>query len=286
MKKSLFVKEVERTNNLNRYFEEIKKYDLISAEEEVELIVKAQEGDQAAMDKLVMSHQRYIFSYARQYSNGHNVTDLVNEASEGFMEAIKRFDVTRGNRLCSYANYWMQQALNKYLLTVHLPIRKSNIDKTYSKVNKIKNQFFLTNGRYPTTEEIINELEENYGMKIRNKEDIYDLTVNSINSSLDEGETFYEESAEFNKATATVNEYEKTAQDDYNKTLVETLLQCLSEKEKKIIKPLFGIGCPEMDMDAIADEMGMSRERVRQLKNSICKKMRSRYDSLNKRHAI
>lgn len=286
MIKSVFVKEVERTNNLNRYFDDIKNYELIGAEEEVELINRAQNGEQAAMDKLVLSHQRYIFSFARQYSNGTNVTDLVNVANDGFIEAINRFDVTRGFRLCSYANFWMRERLNKYLLNEHQPIKKSNYYKTYSKVNKIKNEFFLLNGRYPSVDELLEELELNYNMSIKNEMDLYDIAYNSINSTLDDGETYFEESHEFNNATASYNDYEKSVTDEYNQALVGLLLNGLTEKEKKVIKPLFGIGCEEKDMEAVAEEMGMTKERIRQLKVSICDKLKKHYNSLYKKRVI
>lgn len=286
MIKSIFVKEVERTNNLNRYFDDIKDYNLISAEEEVELINRAQEGDQVALDKLVMSHQRYVFSFARQYSNGTNVTDLVNVANDGFIEAINRFDVTRGFRLCSYANFWMKERLNKYLLNEHQTIKKSNYYKTHTKVNKIKNEFFLLNGRYPTTDEIIEELELNYGISIKNDGDIYDISYNSINSTLDDGESYYEESPEFNSATSSYNDYENTISAEYNEALVGLMLKGLTEREQKVIKPLFGIGCEEKDMEDIAEEMGMSKERIRQLKISICEKLKKQYNSFYKKKAI
>ncbi len=286
MIKSIFVKEVERTNNLNRYFDDIKEYNLISAEEEVELINRAQEGDQVALDKLVMSHQRYVFSFARQYSNGTNVTDLVNVANDGFIEAINRFDVTRGFRLCSYANFWMKERLNKYLLNEYQTIKKSNYYKTHTKVNKIKNEFFLLNGRYPTTDEIIEELELNYGISIKNDGDIYDISYNSINSTLDDGESYYEESPEFNSATSSYNDYENTISAEYNEALVGLMLKGLTEKEQKVIKPLFGIGCEEKDMEDIAEEMGMSKERIRQLKISICEKLKKQYNSFYKKKAI
>lgn len=286
MIKSVFVKEVERTNNLHRYFDDIKNYELISAEEEIELITRAQEGEQAAMDKLVMSHQRYIFSFARQYSNGKNVTDLVNVANDGFIEAINRFDVTRGFRLCSYANFWMKERLNKYILNEHQPIKKTNYYKTYSKANKLKNEFFLLNGRYPTTDELLEELKNVYGLTIKNVGDLYDIAYSSINSTLDDGESFFEDSPEFNNATSSYNDYEKTVTAEYNEALVSLMLSGLTEKEQKVIKPLFGIGCEEKDMETVADEMGMTKERIRQLKTSICEKLRSRYDSYYKKKAI
>lgn len=286
MVKNLYVKEIDRNDNVNRYFDDIRSYSIISAEEEIELILQAQNGDENAKNKLVMSHQRYIFSFARQYSNGKNVLDLVSIANEGFVEAIKRFDVTQGVRLCTYANFWMKEGLNRYLLTAHLPIKKTNHYKTYSKVNKIKNDFFLLNGRFPTTDEIIEELDIMYGISIKNEKDLYDIVFNSIDSTLDDGETHFEDSPEFNEATSSYNDYEKTINNEYNQTLINTMLKGLTERERKIIKPLFGIGCEEKDMESIAEDMGMTKERIRQLKISICEKLKRQYDGIYKKKAI
>jgi DNA-directed RNA polymerase sigma subunit (sigma70/sigma32) len=153
-------------------------------------------------------------------------------------------------------------------------------------VNKIKNEFFLLNGRYPTVEEIMEELEMKYSIVIKDEVDLYDVVYNSINSSLDEGETFYEESAEFNQATSSYNDYEKTVNDEYNQALVGIMLNGLTEKEQKVIKPLFGIGCEEQSMETIAEEMGMTKERIRQLKISICEKLKKQYDGHYKKKAI
>lgn len=283
MRKQVWVKQIDRTDTVLRYLEDIKKYELINPEEEVELITKAQNGDDNAFGKLMAAHQRYIFSFARQYSNGKNVLDLVDVANEGFAEAITRFEVSRGFRLCSYANYWMKERINKYLLSDHLTIRKSNYSKTYSKVNKIKNSYFLENGRYPTTDEIIEILEKDYDTIIKDRVDVYDVSMNSINSTLDDGETYYEDSSDFNSVTSSQNEYEEVTNREYTKALVNEMIKTLNEKEQMIIKMLFGIDCEEMTMEDVALEMNLTKERVRQLKIDICEKLKGRYSMFLKK---
>lgn len=277
MKENIWVKQVERTETLNRYLDDIKKYDIIDADKEIELIEKAQNGDDFAKQELMTVHQRYIFSFAKRFTNGKNVLDLVNEATIGFEKAIMDFDATRGFRLCSYANYWMREKINKYLLSEHLTIKKSNYYKTYSKVNKVKNDFFLNNGRFPTPDEIMKLLREKYEMDIKDEVDVYDVVINSINSTLDDGETYYEESHAFNSATASYNEYENTVSGDYTKALVAEMIKTLNEKEQKIIKSLFGIGCEEKSMEDVAEEMNYSKERIRQIKTDVCKKLKKAY---------
>jgi RNA polymerase primary sigma factor len=277
MVKNVWTKQIERTETLTRYLDDIKKFDIISADEEVELIERAQNGDENAFGKLMNCHQRYIFSFAKQYANSLNVLDLVNVANEGFAEAINRFDITRGFRLCSYANYWMKERLNKYLLSEHLTVRRTNYYKTYNKVNKIKNEYFLNNGRYPSTDEIIEILKDKYDTEIKDEGDVYDVLINSINNTMDNGETYYEDSSDFNMATSSLNEYENDIENDYTKEIVADLLNTLNERERTIIKSLFGIGCEEKSMEDIAKEMGYTKERIRQLKVDICNKLQTAY---------
>lgn len=283
MKENIWVKQVERTETLNLYLDDIKKYDLITADKEIELIEKAQNGDDKAKQELMTVHQRYIFSFAKKFTNGKNVLDLVNEATIGFEKAIMDFDITRGFRLCSYANYWMREKITKYLISEHLTIKKSNYNKTHSRVNKVKNDFFLINGRFPTSEEIIDILREKYDLDIKDETDVYDVVINSINSTLDDGETYFEESKDFNTATASYNEYENEMNGDYTKALVAEMIKTLNEKEQKIIKSIFGIGCEEMSMEDVAEEMGYSKERIRQLKQDICTKLKKAYSYVTKK---
>jgi RNA polymerase primary sigma factor len=283
MKENIWVKQVERTETLNLYLDDIKKYDLITADKEIELIEKAQNGDDKAKQELMTVHQRYIFSFAKKFTNGKNVLDLVNEATIGFEKAIMDFDITRGFRLCSYANYWMREKITKYLISEHLTIKKSNYNKTHSRVNKVKNDFFLNNGRFPTSEEIIDILREKYDLDIKDETDVYDVVINSINSTLDDGETYFEESKDFNTATASYNEYENEMNGDYTKALVAEMIKTLNEKEQKIVKSLFGIGCEEMSMEDVAEEMGYSKERIRQLKQDICTKLKKAYSYVTKK---
>ena len=283
MKENIWVKQVERTETLNLYLDDIKKYDLITADKEIELIEKAQNGDDKAKQELMTVHQRYIFSFAKKFTNGKNVLDLVNEATIGFDKAIMDFDISRGFRLCSYANYWMREKITKYLISEHLTIKKSNYNKTHSRVNKVKNDFFLNNGRFPTSEEIIDILREKYDLDIKDETDVYDVIINSINSTLDDGETYFEESKDFNTATASYNEYENEMNGDYTKALVAEMIKTLNEKEQKIIKSLFGIGCEEMSMEDVAEEMGYSKERIRQLKQDICTKLKKAYSYVSKK---
>lgn len=283
MADNLFFKNIERNDTLTRYFNDIKKFKVMTQEEEKEFIVKAQNGDVNAQNMLVNSNQRYIFSFAKKFASYCNVNDLVSIATEGFIKAIEKFDVARETRLCTYANQWMGQKIRAYLIDEHLSVRKSNYNKTYSKVTKIKNKFFLENGRFPQVEEIQYLLEKEYGVVIKEICDLIDVNINSISQSYDEGETSVEDSTEYNLATSSINAYEVETDKDYTKALVATMINTLSDREQVIIKKVFGIGCYPMELDEIAKEMGMSKERIRQIKVDVCKKLKERFSSSKKR---
>lgn len=283
MAQNFTFKNIERTETLNRYLDDIKKFKVMTPEEEVDYIIKAQNGDINARHRLIEANQRYIFSYAKKFSGTYNVLDIVSVANIGFNEAITKFDTTKGFRLCTYANQWMSQKIRLYLLNEHLTVKKSNISKTSGKVNAIKNKFFIENGRMPQVEEIQDELMEVYGIKIKETCDLVDVSLNSINQTTEDGESCFEESSEFNTATSSINNYEVESEIDYQKALVVTMLSTLTEREQVIIKKIFGIGCDPMEMDAVAEELNMSKERIRQIRISVCNKLKEQFSSAKKR---
>ena len=283
MANKLTFKNIERTENLQRYLDEIRKYDVLTPEQEYEYIVKAKAGDMTARDILVNSNQRYIYSLCKKYSTSYNVLDLVSIANEGFIEGIERFDVTRGFKLYTYAQHYAMQRIKAYLINENLTVKKSNYNKTYSRVNKIKNKFFVENGRMPQVEEIQEILLKDYNIDIKELCDLVDVNINSINQSMDDGESFYEETPEFNSATSSVNSFEIESDKEYQKALVTAMLSSISERERTIVKKVFGIDCEPQEMDEIAKEMGMSKERIRQIRIEACNKMKNMFTPYQKR---
>ena len=237
----------------------------------------------AARDILVNSNQRYIYSLCKKYATSYNVLDLVSIANEGFIEGIERFDITRGFKLYTYAQHYATQRIKAYLINENLTVKKSNYNKTYSRVNKIKNKFFVENGRMPQIEEIQEILKNEYGVEIKELCDLIDVNINSINQSIEDGESFYEETPEFNSATSSINSFELESDREYQKALVTVMLSTLSERERTIVKKVFGIDCDAQEMDEIAKEMGMSKERIRQIRISACEKMKEMFTPYKKR---
>ena len=268
---------IERSNNLSRYFKDIAKFEIVDAETEVELVEKAHQGDDDARKKLMSVHQRYIFSFAKRYTRNNNTLDLVSVATEGFAVAIDKFDPTRGFRLCSYANYWMRERILAYYSGDENMIKRPKMSKLEQRITAIRNKWYAENGYYPTNEELVEKLHDDYDISIKNESDLYDIIMTSIDSYVNEssGET-YGETIEFNKASASENDYEENAENDYAKEVANVLLKTLNERERDIITRIFGIGRPEQTVIDVAQELGYTPERIRQIKALALDKMKNR----------
>lgn len=276
---------IERSNNLSRYFKDIAKFEIVDAETEVELVEKAHQGDDDARKKLMSVHQRYIFSFAKRYTRNNNTLDLVSVATEGFAVAIDKFDPTRGFRLCSYANYWMRERILAYYSGDENMIKRPKMSKLEQRITAIRNKWYAENGYYPTNEELVEKLHDDYDISIKNESDLYDIIMMSIDSYVNEssGET-YGETIEFNNASASENDYEENAENDYAKEVAHILLNTLNERERDIITRIFGIGRPEQTVIDVAQELGYTPERIRQIKALALDKMKNRPASYS--HAI
>lgn len=268
---------IERSNNLSRYFKDIAKFEIVDAETEVELVEKAHQGDDDARKKLMSVHQRYIFSFAKRYTRNNNTLDLVSVATEGFAVAIDKFDPTRGFRLCSYANYWMRERILAYYSGDENMIKRPKMSKLEQRITAIRNKWYAENGYYPTNEELVEKLHDDYDISIKNESDLYDIIMTSIDSYVNEssGET-YGDTIEFNKASASENDYEENTENDYAKEVAHILLNTLNERERDIITRIFGIGRPEQTVIDVAQELGYTPERIRQIKALALDKMKNR----------
>lgn len=268
---------IERSNNLSRYFKDIAKFEIVDAETEVELVEKAHQGDDDARKKLMSVHQRYIFSFAKRYTRNNNTLDLVSVATEGFAVAIDKFDPTRGFRLCSYANYWMRERILAYYSGDETMIKRPKMSKLEQRITAIRNKWYAENGYYPTNEELVEKLHNDYDISIKNESDLYDIIMMSIDSYVNEssGET-YGDTIEFNKASASENDYEENTENDYAKEVANILLNTLNERERDIITRIFGIGRPEQTVIDVAQELGYTPERIRQIKALALDKMKNR----------
>ena len=271
---------IKQTSEIEAYLRSIRKYQPLTQEEENEVFKMYRSNDPVAKEKaiatLVNANQRFIFSLAKDYAKGDEtkVLDYVNEGSIGIINAIEKFDQTRGFKFISFAVWYIRQAMTNYAQTTDLFLRKANNAKIGNNVLKIRTAFFQENHREPTTDEIKEALAKK-GIKIKEDKDLEDVVRNSIDSVWGDESTF-ENNPRYIQYSAIQNEYEKEMDDEDNKSVVGKLLKSLDERSQLVIKQLFGIGYENpIDIEVVAEHLGLTPTRVGQLKNAALKKLAS-----------
>ena len=263
--------------SLDKYLQEIGKEDLITVEEEVELAQRIKKGDQEALEKLTKANLRFVVSVAKQYQNqGLSLPDLINEGNLGLIKAAEKFDETRGFKFISYAVWWIRQSILQALAEqsriVRLPLNQVG---SLNKINKAFARFEQENERTPSPEELANVLD-------LPKEKVSDtLRVSGRHVSVDAP---FSDGEDNNLLDVLVNTDSPNADrgliNESLSTEVERALATLTDGERDIIRYFFGIGCPEMTLEEIGEKFGLTRERVRQIKEKAIRRLR--HSSRNK----
>lgn len=263
------------TLSLDKYLHEIGKVELLSAEKEVELAKRIKKGDRQALETLIKANLRFVVSVSKQYQNqGLSLPDLINEGNLGLIKAAERFDETRGFKFISYAVWWIRQsilqALAEQARIVRLPLNKiGSINKINKAFNKLEQEF----QREPTIEEVALLMES----KIEIVED--SLNFASIHISMDA--PLREEEAN-NLYDVMLNEDspnpEDSLIDDSLRMEIERSLSTLGDRESEILRYYFGLNSYQPHtLEEIGDEFGLTRERVRQIKEKAIKKLKNQY---------
>jgi len=257
--------------SLDKYLQEIGKEELITVEEEVDLAQRIKKGDQAALEKLTRANLRFVVSVAKQYQNqGLSLPDLINEGNLGLIKAAEKFDETRGFKFISYAVWWIRQSILQALAEqsriVRLPLNQVG---SLNKINKAFSKFEQENERKPSPEELADALD-------LPKEKVADtLRVSGRHVSVDAPFVDGEENSLLdvlpnndspNADRALI--YESLSKE------IERALATLTERERDIIRLFFGISCQEMTLEEIGEKFGLTRERVRQIKEKAIRRLR------------
>ena len=257
--------------SLDKYLQEIGKEDLITVEEEVELAQRIKKGDQEALEKLTKANLRFVVSVAKQYQNqGLSLPDLINEGNLGLIKAAEKFDETRGFKFISYAVWWIRQSILQALAEqsriVRLPLNQVG---SLNKINKAFARFEQENERTPSPEELANALE-------LPKEKVSDtLRVAGRHVSVDAPFADGEDNSLLDVLVNTDSpNADRGLINESLSTEVERALSTLTDREKDIIKYFFGIGCQEMTLEEIGEKFGLTRERVRQIKEKAIRRLR------------
>ncbi|RUT78232.1 sigma-70 family RNA polymerase sigma factor [Ancylomarina longa] len=257
--------------SLDKYLQEIGKEDLITVEEEVELAQRIKKGDQRALEKLTRANLRFVVSVAKQYQNqGLSLPDLINEGNLGLIKAAEKFDETRGFKFISYAVWWIRQSILQALAEqsriVRLPLNQVG---SLNKINKAFSKFEQEHERKPSPEELAESLE----LPADKVADT--LRVSGRHISVDAP---FVDGEDNSLLDVLVNDDSPIADRSLlNESLtkeIDRALATLTERESDIIKLFFGIGIQEMTLEEIGEKFGLTRERVRQIKEKAIRRLR------------
>lgn len=262
---------------LDRYLTEIAREPMLTPDEEASLARTIHQGGLAAeraRDRLVSANLRFVVSVAKQYQHqGISLTDLINEGNVGLVKAAEKFDETRGFKFISYAVWWIRQSIMEALAVksriVRVPLNQVGVA---GKVNKATEQFLQEHGRIPSTHELSN-------MTGIDEELIASaIDINGHSTSIDApiGED------DDNSLADTLSSDDASSRSDssldresMNMFISDLLKEVLNDREQRILQESFGIGSMEKSLEEIADEMGMTRERIRQVKEKALRKIRN-----------
>ena len=257
---------------LDKYLQEIGREELVSPEEEVELAQKIRKGDKAALDKLTRANLRFVVSVAKQYQNqGLSLPDLINEGNLGLIKAAEKFDETRGFKFISYAVWWIRQSILQALAEqsriVRLPLNQVG---SLNKINKALSKFEQEYERQPSSEELSEMIDVP-------KDKISDtLRVSGRHVSVDAP---FVEGEDNSLLDVLPNDDSPMADrglvNESLNTEIERALSTLTDREREIVKSFFGIGCQEMTLEEIGERFGLTRERVRQIKEKAIRRLKS-----------
>jgi len=267
--KSITSRESE---SLDKYLQEIGREELLSVEEEVELATRIRKGDRKALERLTKANLRFVVSVAKQYQNqGLTLADLINEGNVGLIKAAERFDETRGFKFISYAVWWIRQSIMQAIAEqsriVRLPLNQVG---SVNRINRMLTRFEQENERRPSSQEIAEQTDL--------PQDKVDeaLMANTRHISVDAP---FAEGDDNSLLDILVNENAPLAD---RQLLVEslraeiaTVLHSLGDREEHILKDFYGIDGPELSLEEIGNKYGLTRERVRQIKEKAIRRLRT-----------
>lgn len=260
-------------DSITKYFNDIRGGELLTPEQEIDLAIRIQDGDEQAVEELVKGNLKFVVSIAKEYQNqGLGLNDLINEGNYGLIKAAMRFDYTRGFRFISYAVYWVRQAilqsLNDNSRAIRLP---ANVINKLYKIKKQIEKFELENERSPIEGDMVLNSDGEY--EEYEEIDIYP-TCGSLNQKINEdGDELLEVVPDETFEQPDIFDVDE---DRIKKELYKIIDEVLDEREKNIIECYWGINtdCEPMTLEAIGDRYDLTKERIRQIKEKAIRKLR------------
>ncbi|SDG72207.1 sigma-70 family RNA polymerase sigma factor [Prevotella communis] len=258
--------------SLDKYLQEISKEELLTVEEEVELAARVKKGDQKALETLTRANLRFVVSVAKQYQNqGLSLPDLINEGNLGLIKAAERFDETRGFKFISYAVWWIRQSILQAIAEqsriVRLPLNQVS---SVNKISQVLSRFEQENERRPS----VDEISEQVDLPLEKIDEA--LSINGKHVSVDAP---FADGEDNSLLDVLVNDNSPSADKqlvlESLRQEIQKALSCLNERERMIIEAYYGIEQPEMTLEEIGTRYGLTRERVRQIKEKAIRRLRN-----------
>jgi RNA polymerase primary sigma factor len=258
--------------SLDKYLQEISKEELLTVEEEVELAARVKKGDQKALETLTRANLRFVVSVAKQYQNqGLSLPDLINEGNLGLIKAAERFDETRGFKFISYAVWWIRQSILQAIAEqsriVRLPLNQVS---SVNKISQVLSRFEQENERRPS----VDEISEQVDLPLEKIDEA--LSINGKHVSVDAP---FADGEDNSLLDVLVNDNSPSADKqlvlESLRQEIQKVLSCLNERERMIIEAYYGIEQPEMTLEEIGTRYGLTRERVRQIKEKAIRRLRN-----------
>ncbi len=264
------------TRSVEKYLNEISKFSLITAEEEVELAKRIKAGDKEALDQLTRANLRFVVSVAKQYQNqGLSLPDLINEGNFGLIKAATKFDETRGFKFISYAVWWIRQSILQALAEqsriVRLPLNKIG---AISKITQVISRLEQEYERPPTPQEIADELDLDVAdVKAAIAQNLRPVSMDAPigGSDQDDDRSYYDI-----YVSNEDNDPQRELIKESLRSEIRSSLSTLNSREREILKYYYGLdGVNEHTLEEIGQLLNLTRERVRQIKETAIRKFKT-----------
>lgn len=263
--------------SLDKYLQEIGHEELISAEEEVELARRIKTGDRKALEKLTKANLRFVVSVAKQYQNqGLSLPDLINEGNIGLLKAAEKFDETRGFKFISYAVWWIRQSILQAIAeqgrVVRLPLNQVG---SVNRINKVLSKFEQENERRPSVDEIADKTD----LPHEKIEDVLKVNTRQVSVDAPMADGDGTSMIDFMQSDSDSSTDEELLKESL-RAEIASALSVLNDRERNVIEAFYGINQPECTMEEIGKKYGLTRERVRQIREKAIRRLKQ--DTQNK----
>ena len=257
--------------SLDKYLQEIGHEELISAEEEVELARRIKTGDRKALEKLTKANLRFVVSVAKQYQNqGVSLPDLINEGNIGLLKAAEKFDETRGFKFISYAVWWIRQSILQAIAeqgrVVRLPLNQVG---SVNRINKVLSKFEQENERRPSVDEIADKTD----LPHEKIEDVLKVNTRQVSVDAPMADGDGTSMIDFMQSDSDSSTDEELLKESL-RAEIASALSVLNDRERNVIEAFYGINQPECTMEEIGKKYGLTRERVRQIREKAIRRLK------------